>query len=146
MNAGVTYQRLPRVAAAAATTAITMTAYHPVAGSARRTAIATRAPAATATSRPTLRSRCMSRAGRITSSAAAHAQPTCWKSSRKPIAAADAPAAPSRTPYPSVTPAAAPGGRDAGGGRSGHRSDTPYAYTDPATIRAARPAASEIDE
>ena len=63
MNAGVTYQRLARVAAAPPITARTIGAYHAVAGSARRRAIATRAPAATATSRPTLRSRCMSWAG-----------------------------------------------------------------------------------
>ena len=38
----------------------------------------------------------------MTSRAAAHAQPTCSRSRRKPIAAAVAPAAPRRTPYPSV--------------------------------------------
>jgi hypothetical protein len=57
-----------------------------------------------------------------------------------PIAAAVAPAAPSRRPYPSVGFAAGGGGlRRAGGGRSGHSIDTRHANTEPRTIRPARP-------
>lgn len=76
--------------------------YAHAAGVSRTKPIAASAPIATAMILPTLRSRCISAAGRMTSSAAAHAQPTCSRSSKKPIAAAVAPAAPSRAPYPSV--------------------------------------------
>ncbi len=71
VNAGVTYQRLPRVAAAAATTAITMTAYHPVAVDVYKRQDHHRNP---------------------------HTGVTNWAKDVKPIAAAVAPAAPRRTP------------------------------------------------
>ena len=54
-----------------------------------------------------------------------------------PIAAAVAPAAPSRRPYPSVGFAAGGGGlRRAAGGRSGHSIDTRHANTEPSDHQA----------
>ena len=60
-----------------------------------------------------------------------------------PIAAAIAPARPSRMPYSSVAPGAATGPERAPGGeaRSGHSNDTAAAYTEPAIISRATPAA-----
>src|SRR5829696_5709448 len=98
VNAGVTYQRLPRVAAAPATATSATTQYQPGADVTVAIPAAAAAPAVTARTRPTLRSRCISADGRITRSAAAHDHPTWSKSKANPMAAAVAPAAPRRIP------------------------------------------------
>lgn len=142
VNAEVTYQRLRCVAAAPATIATATTLYTSPDGLSRTSTMPATAPTATATIRPTRRRRCISAAGRITSSAAAHAHPTCSRSSANPIAAAVAPAAPSRIPYASVGGAWACAATTAGKtARSGQSSDTRQAYTEPSTISPARAAA-----
>ena len=71
--------------------------------------IAASAPIATAMIRPRFEVVASRPQTVLPSRAAAHAQPMCSRSSKKPIAAAVAPAAPSRTPYPSVGFGAAAG-------------------------------------
>ena len=82
VNAGATYQRLPLVAAAAASATTTATLYHPGDVVACTSAVPASAPASTAITRPMLRSRCISSLGRMTSNAAPVAQPTCSRSAR----------------------------------------------------------------
>ena len=53
VNADVTYQRLPRVPAAPATAAIAARLYQAAGGASRTNPIASRAPHATASTRPT---------------------------------------------------------------------------------------------
>src|SRR5689334_3850111 len=98
VNAGVTYHRLGWVAPAATSTDAAATAYTPSGGDVAATPAAVKAPTATDTTRPTLRRRCISATGRITSRAAATCHPTWSRSRANPIAAAVAPARPRRTP------------------------------------------------
>ncbi len=146
VNVGVTYHRLGRVAATAASTTTMMALYQPGAVVRIASVAAASAPTITDTTRPTLRSRCMSADGRITNSAAAVAQPTWSKSNANPIVAAVAPARPRRTPYPIIDRVDGPGVTGAGGAggtaRSGHSNDTRNAYNDPAMISSASPKAS----